>query len=780
MQHAGVIGATLSHYLVERPLGAGGMGAVYLARDLALGRMAAVKVVADAFEPAVRQRLQREAEASARLQHPAIATFYESGEADGQIFIAMEYVRGRTLRDRLRSGVMPVAETVTIGSALLEALNHAHAAGILHRDIKPENIMLSEGGTPKLLDFGLAQIALCDTDASVTVTNLSEGRVLGTIGYMPPEQLRGEPVDARSDIFALGAVLFEMLSGPPAFPGATAAERIAAILGRDPDPLGGLVPQPLAALIARALKRTSAERFASASEMLSALRTVTAGGAPAALPHSLAVIDLRNLSRQAEFDWVGSGIAESLTIDLARVPGLTVVSRERVLRAAREAADTASDAIAIGRALGCRWTVSGSFQCMGRAVRITTTMTEVATGAISAAEKLDGVVEDIFDLQDRLSKAVAGRLDLTLPSDSGPVDPDVEAFELHARGRRLWLRLEKGTFDQAAELFRRAIDIDPGYAPALSSLAALHAMRFTFTTDPGELETAASYARRAVAADPKLADPYVWLGYACLRQERLDDALAAERRAAELEPDMAFSWYFAATIEAFRRNYAEALPLFQKAVTLDPLHGFAWCGLGSAHFGLGRMDEARWCVERAVALEGAPGAAATAGVSALLGECLRVSGDLPGARQAALQGIDAAERSDHMYRDSYRGVGLCVLARAALDQGDAPAACAALHQLLAHIAGRPRTLGGGHLAVQAMAGLARAGEGRDWFDQALRLFTVRDRYNFSLMWTCTDDVTLVELARAAASVQDASAADLLRRAREAGALEIDRIHLQTP
>ena len=781
VQHAGVLGATLGHYRLETPLGSGGMGSVYLARDLALGRMAAVKVVGDAFEPSLRQRLLREAEASARLQHPAIATFYESGEDDGHAFIAMEYVRGRTLRDRIRTGALPTVEAVRIASTVLEALNHAHAAGILHRDIKPENIMLGEDGAAKLLDFGLAQVALRETDDPATVTNLTDGGILGTFGYMPPEQLRGDAVDARGDIFALGAVLYEMLTGRPAFPGGNAAERIAAILGREPDPLGPLVPAALAALVSRALSRTPDDRFAGASEMLSALRAASAGEATVALPQTLAVVDLRNLSGQSEHDWVGSGIAESLTIDLARVPGLTVVSRDRVLRTTRQASvdGHAPDALEIGRLLGCRWTISGSFQCMGRVVRITTTMTEVATGTISAAEKLDGTLDGIFELQDRLSKTVAGRLDLKLPSGAGPVDPDVEAFELHARGRRLWLRLEKGTFDQAAELFRRAIEIDPAYAPALSSLAALHAMRFTFTTDPTELETAADYAQRAIAVDPKLADPYVWLGYALMRQDRMDDALAAEMRAAALEPDLAFGHYFAGTVEVFRQRYDAAIPHLQKAVTLDPMHGFAWLGLGGAHLGAGNFQEARWCVERAVALEGQPGAAATAGASVLLGECLRIAGDLPAARDACLRGIEAAERSDHMYRDSYRGVGLCVLARTALDQGDEPAARAALQQLLAHIAGRPRTLGGGHLVVQAMAGLARAGEGAAWFDQACQLFTRRDRYNFSLMWTCSNDVTLLELARAARALHRPEADALMTRALDAGAVEARRLRLSS-
>jgi serine/threonine protein kinase/tetratricopeptide (TPR) repeat protein len=772
-----VIGQTLSHYLIEEPLGAGGMGVVYLARDLALGRRAALKVVGDGLDPEFRQRLLREADASARLQHPAIATFYESGDTDRGAFIAMEYVRGRTLRDRLGRGPLPVDDILQIGCALLEALHHAHSAGILHRDIKPENIMVTDAGLPKLLDFGLAKVsALGDTDE--TLPNLTAGRVVGTVGYMSPEQLRGEALDGRSDIFSLGTVLYEMVSARPAFPGARATERIAAILGRDPDPLGGPgLPGGLRDAIMRALVRHPAARYPDASTMLSELRSVATGERPAVLPQTLAVVDLRNLSGNPEHEWVGSGIAESLTTDLARIPGLTVISREQVLRTVRQVSTDgrAPDALDVGRLLGCRWVLSGSFQRAGGAVRITTTLTEVATGELSAAEKLDGSIDGIFDLQDRLSRTVAASLHLRLPTDAPIREGNVQAFELHARGRRLWQRLEKGSLEQAAELFHRAVALQPSYAPALSGLSALHAMRFPFTTDRRELELAIEYARRAIDADPRYADPYVWIGYAYWRQGRDDEALAAELRALELQPDFAYAAYFAGCIEAFRGRYAAAMPYLQRTVSLDPAHGFAWLGLASSHLGLGNLQEARWCAEQAVALEGKLSTSSTRGARVHLAEVLRLLGDLAAARQACLDALDEVEGSDHMYRDTFRGVGLCVLARTALEQQDAAAAVAALHQVLAHLAGRERTLGGGFLAVQALAGLARAGEGDTWLDEARRLYTARDRFNFAVALTCAEDTTLVELARAALHVKSPDAPQWLERARAAGAFEADRL-----
>ncbi len=427
-----MIGRRIGHYSIDALLGAGGMGKVYLARDLALDRVVALKTVASESDDDLRRRLLREAENGARLQHPAIATFFESGAADGTAYIAMEFVRGCTLRVRLDKGPLPADAALSTAAMLLEALNHAHAAGVLHRDIKPENIMLSDDGMPKLLDFGLAK-ATVDSGAR-TLTNLTADRVVGTVGYMSPEQLRGEPLDERSDLFALAAVLYEMVSGRPAFPGAGPAARIAAILSRDPEPLSGSVPTALNAVLRRALSKDREARYASASALLRELRAVSSGETSSELPQTLAVVDLRNLSRQAQDDWIGSGIADSLTADLVRVPGLDVVAREKVLRAVPQpdaGAGSASDALAIGSLLGCRWVVSGSFQRLGGAIRLTTTLMEVATGRALAAEKLDGTLDGIFDLQDRLSQAVTATLNLRTPPPSPEAGRgrDVQAFE---------------------------------------------------------------------------------------------------------------------------------------------------------------------------------------------------------------------------------------------------------------------------------------------------------------------------------------------------------------
>ena len=777
---ATLVGCTLSHYRLERLLGAGGMGAVYLARDLALARPAAIKVVGDRLDPLMSHRLCREAEACARLQHPAIATFYESGDANGVTFIAMEYVRGVTLRARLGGGALPFGEALSIGALLLEALNHAHAAGILHRDLKPENIMLTPAGAPKLLDFGLVKAASASDDgAGATLTNLSAGRLMGTVGYISPEQLQGGDVDARADVFAAGAVLYEMISGQTAFPGASATERLASILTRDPATIAGRgVPPGVNDVLRRALARDRDLRYRSASALLKDLRGLQPGAPHAPTVQSLAVLDLHNLSGRAEDDWMGSGVAESLTSDLARVDGLAVVSRARVLRAARgSAGETPGDALEVGSLLGCRWVLSGGFQHVGSALRFTTQLAEVATGQVVAAEKLDGAIDAIFDMQDRLSRVVVASLNLRLPASHGPAvgERHVQAFEYYSRGRRLFLRLEKGGFDQARELYEKAIEIEPGHALALAGLAGLHAMRYTFTTDARELDMAAELATRSIAVDAHLAEPLVWLGYTLLRRGRYEEAYDTERRAEALDPGNSYPPYFSACARLFDHRPAEAMPCFQKAVVREPPLGFAWLGLAAAHLSLGRPDEALWCLGEAIALESAPGASGTVGARAHRGECLRLEGRLEEARTECLAGLETVEQSDHMFRDSFRCAALCSLARTAMDQGDWAAARAALEQVIAHLRGRPRTLGGGFFLTQALAGLARANADAARLDESLTFYRTRPRLNFDHVWFDGEETTLVQLAHAAAALGRDEAHGLLEEARALGSYEAARL-----
>ncbi len=770
-------GRVLSHYRLERRLGAGGMGAVYLALDLALGRQAAIKILTDAFSEELKSRLSREAVASARLQHPGIATFYEAGEVDGDTYIAMEYVKGRTLRSRLKDGALPAQEAVEVVSGLLEALGHAHAAGVIHRDIKPENIMITPERVAKLLDFGLAkQLETFQNSELPTATALTQqGIAVGTVGYMSPEQLKGEPIDQRTDIFAVGAVFYEILTGRPAFPGQTAPQRIAAILATEPPlPSGPNTRPELVPILMRALARNPSERYAKVADFLAELRGIESRAAVAPLPDTVAVIDFQNVSGNPEDDWIGSGMAETLGTDLASLPGIQVLAREKVLKmnAALESDRPAFDAVDLGQALGSRLVLSGGYQRVGPALRVTMRMTDVPTARLISTEKVDGSLEGIFEIQDKLSLAARNYLNLSTRLDSKPSVPKLEAYECYSRARRLWYQLEKGSLEEAQALYERAVRDDPQYTPALTGLASLYSMRFTFTTSSEDLDKASESAHRALEIDPYLSEPHVWLGYVYLRQWQLEESYQEECQAMELEPSAHFAPYFGACALLAANRCKEALKLYQRAVELDGQWGWAWLGLGWTHLELGNFSEARWSVEQAVEKEVPSTRGATVGAAGLQGEVLRRMGLLEEARSRCLQGLEAVEKTDHMYRDTARGICLCALGRTALEQDDAAAATAAFRQAVSHFEGRPRALGGGYLLVQALAGLSRAGMGGEYFERALQLLEKREGMDFSWFWLCSDGEALLELSRAAAGLGRIEEAErLLERARESGATE---------
>ncbi|HWZ84863.1 MAG TPA: protein kinase, partial [Thermoanaerobaculia bacterium] len=641
-----------------------------------------------------------------------------------------------------------------------------------HRDIKPENVMVAGDHLGKLLDFGIARLSEAEAGSEdrTEVALTEAGAVLGTLGYMSPEQLRGLPLDERSDLFSLGAVLYEMLAGRPAFPGDNPANRIAANLSAEFEPIGSAgVPVETGALLARAMARDPERRYPSAEAFLADLRLLGSGELMTALPDTLAVLDFRNLSRNPDDDWIGSGFAESLAVDLARLPGVSLVPRDAVRRAVAEADGSGRQ---LGQILGCRWLLSGAYQRAGGRLRVTAQLTDGLTSDVAASEKVDGEVDDLFAIQDRLAASAAERLRPGGAARPVRAVPRVDAYERYERGRRFFHRLEKGSLDQAQALFEQAAAADAAYAPALAGLAAVHCMRFPYQTNPEELEIAERYARRSIAADPTLAEPRIWLGYALTRTGRPSEALDEERRAMELEATSVYAAYFGGICLTQMSRPAESLLLFQRAVALEPLHGFAWLALGWTHLDLAHGAEARWCLERAVVLEGESRSGPTAGVACYLGEALRRLGELDQARARCIEGLATVEKSDFMYRDTFRGVGLCGLGRTALEQEDGPAAAAAFAQAIAHLRGRPRSLGGGHLLVQALAGLARASADATPLEEALALFRTRTGHDFSFMWACTDDVTLLELSRAAAAVGSGSeAARLLEAALAAGSRE---------
>jgi serine/threonine-protein kinase len=774
-----LLGRTLGHYRIEERIGAGGMGEVFLAHDLALGRQSALKVLPRRVRSELRQRLIREAETAARLQHPAIATFFEAGEDQDETFIAMEFVRGETLRARLRRGPLPFNEWLALASCLLGALGHAHAAGVLHRDIKPENVMTTGPRSAKLLDFGLACGFAAAAEAESTISG--QGAVVGTVGYMSPEQVMGKTLEPRSDLFQAGIVLYESLAGKVAFGGASPYERIAAIVACEVDLTvlaGRRLPDGLPAILGRALSRQPERRYPTAMAFLRELAALQVGGVATELPAILAVADFENLTRDPEADWLGAGIAEALVSALDRVPGLEIVPRPRVtrtlgtLRASGHASSPSGD-LELGLALGCGTVLSGAYEKAGSALRIATRLTDVPTGRLIATEEASGTLGDLFALQDRLARSAMNGLRLQIPApEPGEETREVRAFERVTRASILVTQLRREALEEAIGMLGEALDLDPGYAPAHAVLAQAHALRAIATTNPTDLGRTIDHADRAIGLDARNGSAYTWKGYALWRQERWEDAGRALRRGVELSPNDAQAHYFLGSFLFLEGVRPEALPYLQRSLEIEPLNGMGWLALGSAHLGLFNLAEAQYAFGRCLDLERRPrGIFPTAGVAGFLAETMRIEGLLGEGRQEALSAIEAAEASDHPYRDTFRAYGLCVLGRIALEQGDLDGVRAAYGQVIAQLRGRTRPRSCGHLMVQALAGLGRAGD-TTAFIEALRLFECRETWDFTHFYGCLPEIDLFELARAAqALARSSEAGTLLARAREAGSRE---------
>jgi serine/threonine protein kinase/cytochrome c-type biogenesis protein CcmH/NrfG len=775
-------GRLISHYRLVEWIGAGGMGDVFRAEDLALGREAALKLLPGSLDANLRLTLLAEAEASAKLQHPAIATFYEAGEADGETFVAMEFVRGPTLRARLKDGPVPCDQALSITRCLLEALAHAHAAGLLHRDIKPENLILVHSGFAKLVDFGIAVPLHMRTPATASLTGVAnvaaDSPLAGTVGYLAPEQVSGGRLDARTDVFQAGVLLYEMLTGRAAFGGASPIERLAAVVSGSPD-LDALrrveMPASVSDIVGRALAREPEGRYDSASAFLRDVRAVSEGHPVAAMHTRVAVADFENRSGDERLNWLGSALAESIHADLAAVDNVSVTPRRKVLQelSAHEQRVT-GDAVAASLRLGCGWLVTGEIhRAADGTIRLAARLVNVATGHVEATKEVRGRLNTVFTLQRTLAETLAAELSGAILAPPNPARATtVEAYECFTRARLMIEGFGKGSLEDARELLEQAIAIDDRHVASLAGLAATHGLRAIARPMPSDYERAVAYADQALAIEPRNVESLVWKSYALSALGRHPEAENAVRQALAIQPDNTEALYFAAGVALFWKNppaVGEVLTLLRRAVESDDERGMWWLALGSAHLCLDHPREALYSFSRARRLESAPSRFSTAGAAAYAGETLRRDGRLEEARAAAFAGLEAAERSDHAYRDTFRAHALTVIGRIALDQGDTAGAEAAFHQVLAQARGRPQPRACGHFVVQALSGLTRASRNPEFLHQATRLLESRETFNFAQFYGALDSDTLFELALGAHAVdQHDRATVLLAQARDAG------------
>jgi eukaryotic-like serine/threonine-protein kinase len=499
--------ARLGHYAVVRKLGQGGMGVVYAARDERLERAVALKTLSVAKDETARKRFWREARAAASVNHPNICQIYEIGEDAGELFIAMELLEGRPLSDHLQQGAINASETVSIGLGILAALSALHARGIVHRDLKPSNVFLTAHGV-KLLDFGLAR-PMPEVDLTVAADLTRVGAVMGTPRYMAPEQVVGEPVSVRTDLFAAGAILFEMLAGRPAFAGRTVVEILHSTVYEQPPALTG--PPAVTAvdrLIRRALAKKPEDRPASADEMAGDLRAIHTGDADetAALTHALTrlvVLPFRILRPDPETDFLAFSLPDAITTSLSGIGSLVVRSSATAARFAGEAPDFKQ----LAAEAGVDRVVTGTLLRSGDQLRAVAQLVEAPSGTLITSQTVQAALGDLFKLQDDIARRVVEAL--SLPLSGGPTSPapdapnNATAYELYLRANEIGRRYDG--LERARDLYQRCVDMDPNFAPAWARLGRCHRVIGKFIVgSPDSYLRAEEAFKRALDLNPRL------------------------------------------------------------------------------------------------------------------------------------------------------------------------------------------------------------------------------------------------------------------------------------
>ena len=645
------------------------MGEVYCALDTRLNRRVALKVLptASTLDTDRLQRFEQEARAASALNHPNIVTIYDVGGADSLRYMAMELIEGSTLRSLITHGLLPLPQALQIAAQIARALAKAHDAGIVHRDLKPENVMVTRDGYVKLLDFGLAKRQLPpDPDAQtgvVTTPDLSTtpGLVLGTIGYMSPEQCRGAATDFRTDQFSLGAIIHEMVSGERAFGGDSPVEVLTAIMRDMPPALSSMrpVPRALDAIVLKCLAKEAARRYDSTRELSheledalreSAVPLSSATGAidlprverrPTPGP-SIAVLAFADMSPGRDQEYFCDGLADELISYLGALDGVRVASRIAAFQFKAQQIDVGE----IGRRLNVGTILAGSVRKAGNRLRITVQLTDVRSGFQLWSERYDRDLDDVFAIQDEIARAIVDKMrgQLTQASISDILDQrskrrteDPDAYQAYLRGRFFWNQRTPASLQQAIGHFQKAVEHDPGYGLAYTGLSdTLNVLGYYNVLPPSEAypkaksasgqalqidaELAEAHAsrgfsqlmfdrdwagseqslRRAIELGPSYASAHQWLAWVLLAQGRFEDALRSVRKAAELDPlSPVIGCHHAYALELLGRR-AEAVEQLKTTLMLNPSFGLAHFHLGCLRLAEGHFEDAVQSLRTAV------------------------------------------------------------------------------------------------------------------------------------------------------------------------------------
>ena len=591
-----MIGSTISHYTILGKLGEGGMGVVYKARDTRLERLVALKFLPSdvAATPSARQRFVNEARAASSLNHPNVAVVYDVGESEAHSFIAMELVEGESLRDVLRADRLSIDRVQTLAQQVADGLQAAHSKGIVHRDIKPENLLLTVEGTVKIMDFGIAKRG---TDAGLTQT----GTTLGTLAYMSPEQLLADVVDHRSDLWSLGVVLYEMLARELPFRRDREAAILYEILNREPTPVEVHrpdTPAPLRALIAQLLQKDPDRRPASAADVSKQLRMTTAAHpatAPSVPDKSIAVLYFENMSSERESDYICAGITEDIITDLSKIGELSVVSRTDMLPFRNKEVNIRQ----VADALRVNYVLEGSVRKAGNRIRVTAQLINARDGYHLWADRFDGLVEDIFDLQNEVARKIADALKVSLTASEEaslakkPTD-DLRAYDLYMRGREFLARRGRKNTEMAMRMFESALDIDHGFAGAYAGLAEASAYMHEWYDGGSQwLGRAIEHNQKALELDPGSVEARFGIAMVYYHQRRYAEARRTLLNVLEADARNVPARLRLGMIAELSEDFPEAKAQYQAAAETGPHEEEPWRHLASLHRKLGDADAAQ-------------------------------------------------------------------------------------------------------------------------------------------------------------------------------------------